>query len=509
MTAPGLIRNIVIAGGGSAGWMAAAMLSRALGPRVNITLVESAAIGIVGVGEATIPIIHHFNAMLGLDEAAFIKATGATFKLGIEFVDWFAKGQRYFHPFGRYGDDLGFSPFHQHWLRAHLLGAPEPLADYSLATAAAYAGKAVVPRADMGRVFSTYSYAYHFDAALYGAHLAGMAQQAGVARREGTIAHVARDAQTGHITALHLDDGGVIEGELFVDCTGFASVLLGGAMGVGYQDWSHFLPCDRALAVPTATGSEHTPYTRSTAHGAGWQWRIPLQHRTGNGLVYCSAHLDDTAAADLLLGNLDGPPTADPRPIRFTTGRRDAFWQGNCVALGLASGFLEPLESTSIHLIQTGITRLLTWFPRADMSPASAARYNAEMGAEYERIRDFLVLHYHATARADTPFWRDCAAMAIPDTLRESIDLFRATGRLTNRPGDIFQEASWLAVMLGQGITPVACDPLTDAIPPRDLEAVLRGMRAAIAGAAQAMPSQTAFLDGYARAHGLMAGAAQ
>jgi tryptophan halogenase len=497
MTQP--IRQIVIAGGGSAGWMAAALLARALNPaRVAITLVESDAISIVGVGEATIPLIHHFNALLGIDERDFIKATGATLKLGIEFVDWHTQGQRYFHPFGRYGDDFGFSPFHQHWLRAHLLGAPEPLADYSLTTQAAMAGKAVVPNAAMGKIFSTYSYAYHFDAALYGRYLRGLAEGAGVVRREGMITHVRRNGQSGHITALELDDGGVIAGDLFLDCTGFRSLLLGEAMGVGYQDWSHHLPCDRALAVPTGRLAEAPPFTRSTAHGAGWQWRIPLQHRTGNGLVYSSAHLGDEAAADLLLRHLDGPPQADPRSIRFTTGRREAFWQGNCIALGLASGFLEPLESTSIHLIQTGLTRLLAWFPHADCDPKLAARYNADMGQEFARIRDFLVLHYHATARDDTPFWRDCRAMAIPDTLAETIDLFRASGRIIHRPGDIFQDANWLAVLIGQGVMPRACDPLTDPIPPRELDAILRAMRKVMVDTVGAMPDHRSFLDSYA-----------
>jgi len=500
MTNPAPIRQIVIAGGGSAGWMAAAMLARALNPaRVAITLVESEEIGIVGVGEATIPLIHHFNAMLGINEVDFIKATGATFKLGIEFVDWHTKGERYFHPFGRYGDDFGFSPFHQHWLRAHLLGAPEPLSDYSLCTQAAMGGKAIVPHAGLDKVFSTYSYAYHFDASLYGQFLRKMAEGMGVVRREGRIERVARDGQSGHITALELDDGGVIAGDLFLDCTGFRSLLLGEALGVGYQDWSAYLPCDRALAVPTGTISEATPYTRSTAHGAGWQWRIPLQHRTGNGLVYSSAHLSDAAAQDLLLSNLDSAPIADPRPIRFTTGRRDSFWRGNCIALGLASGFLEPLESTSLHLIQSGITRLLSWFPHSDCAPVLAAQYNAEMANEFERIRDFLVLHYHATTRDDTPFWRDCSAMPIPDTLAQTIEMFRATGRLINRPGDLFQDASWLAVMLGQGIMPQSCDPLTDPIPPRELAQVLAAMRKAIANASDSMPDQATLLDSYAR----------
>ncbi|MBC2670117.1 tryptophan halogenase family protein [Novosphingobium piscinae] len=508
MNADTSIRSIVIAGGGSAGWMAAAALARAHNPeRCQITLVESDEIGIVGVGEATIPPIQQFNQILGIDEATFVRETGATFKLGIEFVDWLREGHRYFHPFGRFGDDFAMSPFHQHWLRARQLGAPEPLSDYSLTTLAAMGGRFRPPRPGDPAVFTTLSYAYHFDAARYAAFLRRHAEGMGVVRREGKIAAVNLDAESGRITSLTLEDGGTIRGELFIDCTGLRSLLLGDALKVPFVDWSAHLPCNRALAVPSGVRLDDVPYTRSTARSAGWQWRIPLQHRTGNGLVYCGDHLSDDEAADILLSNLDGPAMADPRLIRFTTGRRAKFWHKNCVALGLASGFLEPLESTSIHLIQTGIIKLLSWFPDTSFGPLPEAEYNRIAIHEFERVRDFLVLHYHATERTGTPFWDYCRTMPIPDSLADKLAMFRANGRLIERGQDLFQEASWLAVMLGQGIEPSGFDPLTNMVPPRELEAILRAMRKVMAEAAAGMPLQSAWINQHCRADQLIAGA--
>jgi tryptophan halogenase len=496
------IRSIVIAGGGSAGWMAAAALSTALGPKtqVSITLVESDQIATVGVGEATIPPIQAFNTLLGVNDNDFIKATQATFKMGIEFVNWLRPGHRYIHPFGAYGSNFGWAPFHQNWLRAHLMGDPVGLEAYSLTTQAALKGRFQRPVQDPRSVLSTLSYAYHFDAGLYAKFLRGHAEARGVERREGKIAKVNLDGETGNIASLTLDDGGVIAGDLFIDCTGFRSLLLGEALGVKYQDWSHWLPCNSAIAVTSGKVPEDTPYTRATAWGAGWQWRIPLQHRTGNGIVYCSHYMEDEAARNTLIDNLDSPLQAQPWQLRFTTGHREKFWHKNCVAAGLSSGFLEPLESTSIHLIQSTITRLIHWLPRRDFDQKVQDEFNRQMSNEYERVRDFLVLHYKATERDDTPFWNYCRTMAIPDSLAEKIDMFRANGRLIERQYDLFWESSWLAVLLGQGIVPSNHDPLCDAMPPLELDAMLRAMRRAIAEAAEGMPTQQAYIDANCRA---------
>jgi tryptophan halogenase len=503
MTAPEdsrAIRSILIAGGGSAGWMAAAALSVALvGTGCRIVLVESEEIGTVGVGEATIPPIQAFNKVLGIDEVAFVRATQGTFKLGIEFVDWLRPGHRYFHPFGRYGDDFGMTPFHQQWLRARAHGDTTPLSAYSLAEAAAYLNRFDRPQDHPRSVFSTLSYAYHFDAGLYAAFLRAHAEARGVTRIEGKIAQVAQQAETGFVEALVLEDGRRLEAELFLDCTGFRALLIGGALGVGYDDWSNWLPCDRAIAVPSARMADPPPYTRSTARPAGWQWRIPLQHRTGNGHVYCSTHMDDDEAERILLANLDTPAIGDPGRLRFTTGQRKAAWSKNVITLGLASGFLEPLESTSLHLVQTGITKLLGWFPDRDFDPRVAAEYNRQVSREFESVRDFLILHYQATER-DSPFWQGCRDMAVPETLAAKIDMFRGTGRLIERDKDLFQEASWLAVMLGQGIDPERYDTLADVIAPNEARMVLKAMRKVIADTAAGMPGHGRFIERHYRA---------
>jgi tryptophan halogenase len=483
------LRSIVIAGGGSAGWMAAAALGKALGGTVRITLVESEEIGTVGVGEATIPPIQLFNSILGIDEGEFLHATRGTIKLGIEFVDWLRPGHRYFHPFGSFGDDFGLTVFHQHWLRARALGAPEPFEAYSLNHQAAYAGRFRKPVPGLAPVFTTFAYAYHFDAGLYARLLRDYAEQRGVERLEGLIAQVERDAEGGDIRSLVLRDGRRIEGDFFLDCTGFRALLIGGALEVPYEDWSAMLPVDRALAVPTERIEAPVPFTRSTARPAGWQWRIPLQHRTGNGHVYASGFIDDEAAREVLLANLDAPPTGEMRQLRFTTGRRARMWERNCVAVGLASGFLEPLESTSIHLVQAAVTRLLALFPSRDDDPLLRREYNLQSAAEFERIRDFLVLHYKATERSDSDFWNHVRTMAVPDTLAEKIELFAATGRLAERGRDLFQPSSWLAVMMGQGIMPRSHDPLTATIPPQGLAKILAAMRATITQAVAQMPA--------------------
>ena len=506
MSNPKAVKSIVIAGGGSAGWMAAAALSTAFhGTDTRITLVESEEIGTIGVGEATIPPIQAFNQILGIDEAAFVRATQGTFKLGIEFVNWWRDGHRYFHPFGRYGDDFGMTPFHQQWLRARAHGDQTPLSAYSLTDAAAYKNRFDRPPADPRSVFSTFSYAYHFDAGLYARFLRAHSEARGVTRIEGKIADVELNPENGFVRALKLGTGQRIEGELFFDCTGFRGLLIGQTLEVPYQDWSGWLPCDRAIAVPSARMADLPPYTRSLAHKAGWQWRIPLQHRTGNGHVYCSGFMDDDAAEQTLLANLDTPATGDPRRLRFTTGMRDKGWSKNVVALGLASGFLEPLESTSLHLVQSGITKLLAWFPDRDFDPAVTAEYNHQVAREYESVRDFLVLHYRATERDDSDFWRHCAAIEMPDTLAAKLAMFRLNGRLIERDKDLFHEASWLAVMLGQGVTPHGYDPLADIVDPQELEAVLAGMRSVIAGTSDAMPGHAAFITRQCRAPNIQA----
>jgi tryptophan halogenase len=498
------IRSIVIAGGGTAGWMAAAILSRATRrDLMRITLIESEEIGIVGVGEATIPLIQNFNQILGLDEFDFVKKTQGTFKLGIEFVDWFKLGDRYIHPFGSFGDNFGMTPFHQQWLRARHHGYDKPIADFSLSTQAALRGKFDKPTAKSPPVFATYSYAYHFDASLYAKFLRGYSEERGVERIEGKIGDVQLRSDDGFIEALVMEDGRRFEADLFVDCTGFRALLIGQALGAGYEDWSKWLPCDRALAVPTQRVADPIPYTRSTARKAGWQWRIPLQHRTGNGYVYSSRFISDEDARAELLANLDAPPVAEPRPLRFTAGRRSEQWRKNCVSLGLASGFLEPLESTSIHLIQTGVSRLLSLFPERNFDPMVRDEYNRQARDEIESIRDFLVLHYNATERDDTPFWDYCRTMEVPDSLRFKTEMFRRTGRVPEPSYDLFHPNSWIAVLLGQGMVPESFDPMVDAVPPHEASAVLAGMRKIILETAEKMPSQQQFIDRCCRAEAL------
>jgi tryptophan halogenase len=493
------IREILIAGGGTAGWMAAAALSVAFKPhQCRIVLVESEEIGTIGVGEATIPPIQLFNKILGVDEREFVAATQGSFKLGIEFVGWLREGERYFHPFGRYGDDFGLAPFHQHWRRARTLGSGIPLDAYSLNHQAAYRGKFEIPRPGSAGVFSTFSWAYHFDASLYARYLRSLAESRGVERIEGRIAEVVLGPENGFVERLILADGRALAADLFIDCTGFRG-LITEALDTGYEDWTHWLPCDRALAVPCTRVADPVPYTRSTARQAGWQWRIPLQNRTGNGHVYCSGAISDDDACAVLMANLDGAPEADPRQLRFTTGRRRRAWNRNCIALGLASGFLEPLESTSIHLIQTGISKLLAWFPDRNFDPLVAQEYNRLVDAEMESIRDFLVLHYHANEREE-PFWRQCRDMPIPDTLAEKMAMFRANGRLIERQHELFHPPSWLAVLLGQGVHPATHDPLADTVAPQELAAILGGMQHVIDQTAGSMPAHQQFIDRNCRA---------
>lgn len=495
-------RRIIIVGGGTAGWMAAACLSRFLGRGTAITLVESDAIGTVGVGEATIPQIRLFNQALGIDEADFLRATQGSIKLGIEFVGWRdgAADDRYMHAFGAIGRDLGLIGFHHYWLRARAQGADAgDLSAYSLNESAARAGRFQHGPARSSRQLPDMPYAYHFDAHLYAAFLRQRAEAQGVVRIEGRVTSVERDAASGDVAALLLDGDQRVAGDLFLDCSGFRGLLIEQALGSGYDDWSHWLPCNRAVAVPCArSGEPPLAWTRATARDAGWQWRIPLQHRTGNGYVYCDAYLGDDAAAAALLGALDGAAEADVRQLAFTTGKRRHVWHHNVVALGLASGFMEPLESTSIHLVQSAISRLLALLPRDPADPAIAAEFNRQTDFEYSRIRDFLILHYKATRRTDTPFWRDRAAMPIPDSLAARIDLFERQGLITRDQDELFTEVAWLQVLVGQGIGGAGWHPLADTLTDADLSDYLAMLRQLIAREVDQMPAYPAFLSSLA-----------
>ena len=488
------VTRVVILGGGTAGWMTAAAMSSVLGLNVQITLLESDAIGTVGVGEATIPTIHWFNQLVGIDEGEFLAATKASFKLGIEFVNWARPAHRYFHPFGVYGAELPGVAFHHRWLKARAEGLDLPLEAFSLATELAHDNRFAKPAGDKRSILSSLGYAYHFDASLYAGFLRKLSERAGVRRVEGRLASVARHPETGFIASITTGAGETLSGDLFIDCSGFRALLIEGEMKAGFDDWSHWLPCDSAVAVPCARVAETTPYTRSTARAAGWQWRIPLQHRTGNGYVYSSAFISDDEAVDTLLANLDGEALADPRVLRFKAGRRRQCWVGNVVAIGLSSGFLEPLESTSIHLIQSGIAKLLTLFPDRNCDPALARRFNRVFADDMDNIKDFLILHYHATADKDEPLWAHCRAMSLPDTLVEREHHYRTTGRVMVETDDLFREASWLAVLNGQGIIAAGYNPLADALDPATNRAQVQQIADLIARAAPTLPKHDAAL---------------
>ena len=494
------LTRVVIAGGGSAGWMTAAALSNALPPDCRITLIESEEIGIVGVGEATIPPIKQFNKLLGLDEFEFIRRTKGSYKLGIQFVDWGEPGRRYFHPFGTYGRPFDFGHLLYFWHQAQRQGkATSSLDDYCMAWVMASRERFALPLTDPRSVLSTFDYAYHFDASLYAAFLREVSERCGVVRMEGRIVDTRLNGETGFVESLRLQDGREVSGELFIDCSGFRGLLIEDALHTGYDNWTNWLPCDRAVAVPCASASDFLPYTRSTARTAGWQWRIPLQHRIGNGYVYSSNYIGEAAAAETLLANLDGKALAEPRTLRFTTGRRRLGWNRNVVAIGLSSGFLEPLESTSLHLIQASILRLLAMFPDRDFNAAVRDEYNRVANSELERVRDFLILHYHLNRRSDGDLWRYCANMPIPDTLRENIEHFRRQGVLLQREHDVFVKPSWLAVHVGQLNIPEAC-----AQPPQvhatDSAAWLEKMRTNMQTEADKLPSHQQYIDAHCRA---------
>ncbi len=501
---PDPIRKVVIAGGGTAGWMAAALLAK-LAPNLQVRLIESEEIGTVGVGEATIPAIKTYNRLAGVDETAFMKATNATFKLGIEFRDWTGEGASYIHGFGKIGQDLGWLRTHQYWLKMRGTGkVSDDFADYSINTAAAYANRFMRARADMGASpLREIAYAYHFDAGLYARFLRGLAESRGVVRTEGKIVDVRLHDETGSVEHLVLDSGETVDGELFLDCTGFRALLIGQALGVRYDDWTHWLPCDSAIAVPCAysddIAAQMTPYTRSTAHAAGWQWRIPLQNRIGNGHVYCRGFMSDDEAADILMRNLDGKPQGDPRQLRFTTGKRQAGWVKNVVAVGLSSGFLEPLESTSIHLIQSAVLRLVALMPNRDFAPALVKEYNVQFDFEMERVRDFIVAHYQLTPR-DEPMWAMYRNLAIPDSLVEKLEVFAAMGRVFKVKDELFAEESWIQVLLGQGLIPQAYDPFVDLESEGRIVQYLNDIRGVIAKCTALMPSHAQYVAEHVKA---------
>jgi len=489
------MQRIVILGGGTAGWMAAACLARTLGTAGrSITLVESEEIGTVGVGEATIPLIETFHQILGINSIDVLRSSEATFKLGIEFVDWRRRGHRYLHPFGPIGADLNGTGFLQHWLRHRAEGGDSDLLAYNLESQAAMAGRfgMAKPRTPGDRQLH---FAYHFDAALYAAMLRAYSERLGVVRIEAMVDTAHRDGETGDITALLLRDGRAVAGDFFLDCSGFRGALIEQVLGAGYDDWSQWLPCNRAIAVPSGWLETLPPFTRSTAQDAGWQWRIPLQHRTGNGHVFCDAFVSEDQATTALLAGLDTPAIAEPRMLRFVTGRRRKTWSGNVVALGLAGGFLEPLESTSIYMVQSALAKLISLFPRGGgVNPCARDLFNASMATEWERVRDFIIAHYKVTDRADTPFWAHCRDMAIPDSLAERLALFDE-GLFVEQPHDLFKEGSWSSVLIGQGMMPRLHHPIADVAPRAALEQQLGSMRKAIAARLADLPMHAAYVD--------------
>jgi tryptophan halogenase len=484
-------RRIVIAGGGTAGWMAAAAIARTMGRTAEVTLVESDAIGTIGVGESTIPPLVTYNRLLGIGEADFMRATQATFKLGILFDGWKDGSDRYFHSFGITGQDHWSAGFQHFWLNGRERGHDAAYDAYCLELVAALEGKfAHLPDERM-------NYAYQLDSSLYAQFLRRMAEADGTRRIEGRLAHVALDGESGDVAGLHLESGAVVEGDLFLDCTGFRALLIEQALHAGYDDWTHWLPCDSAIAVQTENVRPPVPYTRAMAHDAGWQWRIPLQHRTGNGIVYCSRYLERDAALERLLGNIEGTVLTEPNHIRFVTGARRRQWHRNVVAIGLSGGFMEPLESTSIHLIQRAILRLIRMMPAGAISPRDIAEFNDQQFADMEQIRDFLILHYKATNRRDSAFWRQCAGMAIPDSLAQKIALFRETGRVFRRNEELFAENSWVQVMMGQGIEPAAYHPIAAKLRDEELAKFLATLRDNVVRTVAGLPAHADYVAQY------------
>jgi len=485
------IRRVIIVGGGTAGWMAAAGLAKSLGRTIDITLVESDAIGTVGVGEAVIPLIKSFHALIDLEEDVFLRAVNGTFKLGIEFENWGQLGDSYFHPFGPTGVEAWACQFHHYWLKAKSRGETELLRRFSLEASMAEAGRFTLNSEPQPQ------YAYHFDASLYAGVLREIAVGCGVRRIEGKVIDVGVNGESGFIESVLLESGERLEGDLFIDCSGFRGLLIQQVLDTPWEDWSHWLRNDRAVAVQTELVAPPAPYTRSTARPCGWQWRIPLQNRVGNGLVYCSQYLSDDDARKALLDNVEGKALTEPRTIRFRTGRRSRQWVRNCIAVGLSSGFLEPLESTSIHLIQNSILRLVRMFPAAGIDPAEVRQFNDETTTEIEQIRDFIILHYKVTQRADSAYWTACREMDVPEHLAHKIALFQSNARAVRDNNEMFRERSWAAVMLGQGIQPRGYHPFVDNLSDEQLSRLMAEVRSNVARIVAGSPSHDAFLESY------------
>jgi tryptophan halogenase len=498
------IKKIVILGGGTAGWLAASMMVKVLGKTVDITLVESEEIGTVGVGEATIPPLINLLNFLGLDEAEVMRNVQGTYKLGVEFADWYEKGHTYRHMFGAPGNPLGVLPFYQYWLRQRAQGKGGSLWDYSLNEQAAKQNRFTHMKAipDAPRMDGL-NYALHFDAGLLARYLRGVCERSGVTRREGKVSAVNQNSETGFIESLTLASDETIEGEFFLDCSGFRGVLIEDALHAGYEEWTHWLPCDRAVAVPCATSGPLRLLTQTRARTAGWQWRIPLQHRIGNGHVFSSGFMEPDEATRILLDNLDGAPLAEPRHLRFVTGRRKTSWKKNCVALGLAAGFMEPIESTTIHMVQSALQRLLNLFPDTGFNQPEIDEYNRKTQREYELIRDFIILHYNATKRDDTPFWNYCRTMTVPDSLTTKIEYFRQHGRVIVEEDDLFKEANWIQVLIGQGIMPESFSPLALNVGDDDLDGYFDSLRQIYARTVAGMPTHDEFIARYCKAPAL------
>jgi len=483
--------KVVIAGGGTAGWLAAAALTRQLAGFLDITLIESEEIGTVGVGESTIPPMKTFHRMLRIDEQEFMKATHATFKLGIQFENWKTEGDRYFHSFGTVGKGTLITEFIHFWLRGRELGIASDFGDYCLEYKAALEGRCSI------YCEQKINHAFHLDSGLYAGFLRAIAEPYGMKREEGKIVQVAQDPTTGFITSIKLDSGKEVNGDFFIDCTGFRGLLIEHTLHAGYEDWSHWLPCDKAVVVQTESVGPAMPYTRVVAHKAGWRWRIPLQHRVGNGVVYCNRYMSDDEATSKLLADVEGRPITEPRIIPFRAGKRRKNWSKNCVAIGLASGFLEPLESTSIHLVMTALTRILQLFPQQNIPASAIEEYNNQAASEIEKIRDFIILHYKLTERDDSPFWRHCKNMEIPESLSHRIKLFKEIGRSFQTEGELFRLDSWTQVMMGQGLYPEQYHPIVNTMNPTDLRQLLMGLQKNVAGMVDQMPSHDDFVRRY------------
>ncbi len=494
------IENIIIVGGGTAGWMAAAALSRIRAGRpVAITLIESEEIGTVGVGEATIPPFLDFNRLLEIDERDMLSMVQGSFKLGIQFVNWGKIGDSYIHPFGNYGYQVDGISFHHVWHKYQQAGDKRPIQLFNVETMAAHFGRFARTEDYQRDDLPPVNYAYHIDAGRYAKYLRNYAETRGVVRREGKISDVTLDNESGFVSSVTMENGDVLKGDLFIDCSGFRGLLIEQALKTGYDDWSNYLPCNRAVALPCLRedGSGPLPYTRATAHSAGWQWQVPLQHRNGNGHVYCNEYMSDDEAHSILVKNIAGKPGAEPNFLRFVTGRRKKFWNKNVVALGLASGFMEPLESTSLHLVNTGINKLIALLSLDGVTQAQEDAFNRLTGKEYARIRDFLILHYNSTTRDDSPFWNYCRNMPVPDSLTEKVELFRQNGQIFREDDELFTETSWAAVMMGQGIKMGGHNAMADAVKEPTTRREIDEMEKSIQFVVQHMPSHDAYLKQY------------